>query len=81
MDGEMDVYQAIATYTAQQRIAYVHLRNVRGKVPHYYETFIDDGDVDMTEIARILRDEAFDGVLVPDHVPEMALRPDTGEHA
>jgi sensor histidine kinase YesM len=27
------------------RLGYVHLRNVRDKVPHYKETFIDDGEV------------------------------------
>ena len=40
--------------------------------PSYVETFVDDGDVDMAEIVRILRDEGFEGVLVPDHVPELA---------
>jgi mannonate dehydratase len=71
MDGEMDVYQAIATYTAQDRIAYVHLRNVRGKVPNYYETFIDDGDVDMVKALRLYHANGYDGVLIPDHSPEM----------
>ncbi|NDF95705.1 MAG: D-mannonate dehydratase, partial [Proteobacteria bacterium] len=47
MVGEMDVYEAIETYTAAKKIAYVHFRNVKGKVPNYYEMFVDDGDVDM----------------------------------
>ena len=47
MDGEMDVYEAIDRYAGQQKIAYVHFRNVRGKVPNYREVFIDEGDVDM----------------------------------
>jgi mannonate dehydratase len=71
MDGEMDVYQAIETYAAQDRIAYVHLRNVRGKVPNYYETFIDDGDVDMVKALRLYHANGYDGVLIPDHSPEM----------
>ena len=50
----------------------MHFRNVRGKVPSYVETFIDEGDVDMTEIVRILRDADYDGVLVPDHVPDFS---------
>ena len=61
-------------YARKGALAYVHFRNVRGQVPNYAETFVDDGDVDMTEIVRILRDEGFDGVLVPDHVPELDLR-------
>ena len=43
----MDVYEAIDRYAGQQKIAYVHFRNVRGKVPNYREVFIDEGDVDM----------------------------------
>ena len=50
----------------------MHFRNVRGKVPNYVESFVDDGDVDMAEIVRILRDTEFDGVMVPDHVPELS---------
>jgi mannonate dehydratase len=59
-------------YSAQGKIAYLHLRNVVGKVPHYQETFIDDGDVDMTRILSILKGNHFDGVIVPDHTPQMS---------
>jgi mannonate dehydratase len=72
MDGDMDVYQAIETYARQGKIAYVHLRNVRGRVPNYYETFIDDGDVDMVRALRLYHENGFDGVLIPDHTPQMA---------
>jgi mannonate dehydratase len=66
-----DIYQTTRRFARSGAIAYVHFRNVRGKVPSYTETFVDDGDVDMAEIVRVLRDEAFDGVLVPDHVPDL----------
>ena len=66
-----NVYEVTRDYARRKKIAYVHFRNVRGKVPRYEETFIDDGDLDMTEIVRILRDEDFDGVMVPDHVPDV----------
>ena len=67
-----DIYETTRHYARRKALAYVHFRNVRGHVPNYVETFVDDGDVDMTEIVRILRDEGFEGVLVPDHVPELA---------
>ena len=67
-----DIYATTRHFAGLGKIAYVHFRNVRGKVPRYEETFVDDGDVDMTEIVRILRDAGYDGVLVPDHVPELA---------
>ncbi len=68
---EGDVYQATEAYARQDAIAYVHFRNVRGKVPNYQEVFIDEGDVDMLKVLGILRDEGYQGVLVPDHTPSM----------
>ncbi len=69
--SEGDVYQAVEYYAKQQRIGYVHLRNVKGKVPHYKETFIDDGDVDIGRILAILKEHNFDSVIIPDHSPQM----------
>jgi mannonate dehydratase len=68
---EGDVYEAVDRYSRQGKLAYVHFRNVRGKVPHYRETFVDDGDVDMLRVLRILKDNGYAGVLVPDHTPQM----------
>ncbi len=64
-----DVYAAVDRYSRMGRIAYVHLRNVRGKVPHYHEAFVDDGDTDMLRVLRILHGNGFDGVVIPDHTP------------
>jgi mannonate dehydratase len=64
-----DVYEAVDRYSKAGRIAYVHLRNVRGKVPQYREAFIDDGDTDMLRVLQILHRNGFDGVIIPDHTP------------
>ena len=64
-----DVYETVDRYSRAGRIAYVHLRNVRGKAPHYHETFVDDGDTDMLRVLRILHANGFDGVVIPDHTP------------
>lgn len=66
-----DIYAAVEQYSSQQRLAYVHFRNVRGKVPHYRETFVDEGDIDMLRVLGILKKHGFDGVLIPDHTPQM----------
>lgn len=68
---EGDVYEAVDSYSRQGKIAYVHLRNVRGTVPYYKETFIDDGDVDVGRVIKILRQNRFEGVIIPDHAPQM----------
>jgi mannonate dehydratase len=69
---EGDVCEAVDTYSRQGKLAYVHLRNVRGKVPFYKETFIDDGDVDILRVLRILKRNNFSGVIIPDHAPQMS---------
>jgi mannonate dehydratase len=66
-----DLYEAVDSYSSQHKIAYIHFRNVRGKAPHYWETFIDEGDIDMLRVLRILRKNGYDGVLIPDHAPAM----------
>jgi mannonate dehydratase len=68
---EGDIYDSVREFSKQKRISYIHFRNISGKVPHYHETFIDDGDIDMIRILSILHDTAFDGVLIPDHSPQM----------
>jgi mannonate dehydratase len=71
---EGDVYEAVDRYSRQGRIAYVHLRNITGKVPEYRETFIDEGDVDVARILEILDRNGFDGVVIPDHTPQMTCQ-------
>jgi mannonate dehydratase len=68
---EGDIYKTVDQYSSQGKLAYVHFRNVRGKVPHYKETFVDDGDIDMLRVLQILKRNQFDGVIIPDHTPQM----------
>ncbi len=74
-----DIYSHVRRFARSGRIGYIHFRNVRGKVPRYVETFVDEGDIDMAEIVRILRDENYEGVMIPDHTPEMTC--DASWHA
>ena len=67
-----NVYDAIEQYGAQGKIAYVHFRNVRGKAPRYQEVFVDEGDLDMLRAIRTLAQVGYDGVIIPDHTPELS---------
>ena len=69
--GDFDLYEAVERFSAQGKISYIHFRNVRGKVPNYEEVFVDEGDIDMLRVLKILHRNGFDGVLVPDHTPQM----------
>lgn len=66
-----NIYDAIQQYAPRNLLAYVHFRNVRGKVPHYQETFVDDGDIDMLYALKLLKECGYNGVLIPDHTPLM----------
>ncbi len=66
-----DLYATIEHYARQRAIAYVHCRNVRGKVPRYHEVFIDEGDFDVFEALRRLHRSGYEGLLIPDHTPQM----------
>ena len=50
----------------------IHCRNVVGKVPNYREAFIDEGDIDVIKAMRILKNNNYQGVIIPDHTPEMS---------
>lgn len=69
---EGDIYQVVDQYAAQNALGYVHFRNITGKVPTYRETFIDDGDVDMLKLLKILKKHEFQGVIIPDHTPQVS---------
>lgn len=66
---EGNVYEYTDLYASDNRLAYIHLRNVKGKVPVYQETFIDDGDLDVKWIMEILKKANYEGVIIPDHTP------------
>ena len=55
----------------QGKIGYAHVRNVRGKVPDYTEVFVDDGDINIKRTLEILKKNHFEGVLIPDHTPQI----------
>jgi len=71
-ESEKDVYQFVDEQSRAGEIGYVHFRNVVGKVPRYREAFVDEGDIDMPRIVKILAANKYDGLLIPDHTPEMS---------
>jgi mannonate dehydratase len=70
--------EAIHAFGAQRKLFKVHYRNVHAPLPHFVETFIDNGYMDMYQIMKALRETDFRGVLIPDHIPRMANDPRVG---
>ncbi len=61
----------IRTFGKQDKIFFVHFRDVRGTPVKFEETFHDEGQTDMNACMQAYRDIGFEGVLRPDHVPTM----------
>jgi mannonate dehydratase len=66
-----DLPGVIRHFGQQEKVFFVHFRDVRGTVEKFVETFHDEGKTDMLECMRAYRDIGFEGVLRPDHVPTM----------
>jgi mannonate dehydratase len=74
----MDVLDAIRYFAGQKKLFKIHFRNINQPLPHFVETFIDNGYMDMYKIMKTLAEVKFDGVMIPDHVPEMVGGPRVG---
>lgn len=66
-----DLPSAIRQFGKQDKIFFVHFRDVRGTPEKFVETFHDEGKTDMLACMKAYRDIGFEGVLRPDHVPTM----------
>ena len=49
----------------------IHFRNVSAPLPHFVETFMDNGYYDMWKIMKALRDVNYDGIVILDHSPTL----------
>src|SRR5712692_1420818 len=67
-----NVFEMIRDFGSRGKIFEVHFRNVTGPLPHFAETFPDDGYMDMYQVMKALRQVRFNGAAEPDHVPKLA---------
>jgi mannonate dehydratase len=68
-DREID--EVIRYFGSRGKIFNVHFRNIRGGYLNFQETFPDDGDVDMLRTLRVYKEVGYDGMVMPDHVPQI----------
>jgi mannonate dehydratase len=74
-----DLPGVIRKFGNQDKIFFVHFRDVRGTVEKYEETWHDEGKTDMLACLKAYKDINFEGVLRPDHVP--TVEGDSNENA
>lgn len=66
-----DVVESVRYFSERKQIFKVHYRNVDKPLPHFVETFIDNGYMDLYQVTKALEETEFRGVMIPDHVPNM----------
>jgi len=66
-----DLPSVIRHFGKQEKIFFVHFRDVRGTPEKFQETFHDDGKTNMLECMKAYREVGFEGFCRPDHVPTM----------
>lgn len=64
-----DLPSVIRRFGRQEKIFFVHFRDVRGTPEKFVETWHDEGQTDLVACMEAYRDVGFDGPLRPDHVP------------
>jgi len=66
-----NVYEAIRKIGSQNKIIYVHFRNIRGTPRKFQEVFLDEGDVNMFRAMQTYREVGFQGPFMMDHTPHL----------
>ena len=67
-----DIFALIKEFGGQGKIAFVHLRDIKGVKDRFVETFHDNGPTDMVKALAAYRDAKVDCLLRHDHCPTMA---------
>src|SRR3989454_202862 len=73
-----DVFEAARAFAQMGKLWKIHFRNVTAPIPHFVETYIDNGYTDMYKLMKTLHDVDFRGAVIADHVPTMVGGPRTG---
>jgi mannonate dehydratase len=69
MPQGMDQLTLLHGLLQRKKVHQIHFRNVRGGQNDFAEVYHDEGDVNMFNVIRLLRDMDWEGSLLPDHSP------------
>jgi len=69
------VLETIRYFGDQKKIFKVHFRNVDAALPHFVESFLNNGYMDMRLVMQALVEVGFSGPAIPDHTPTIGDNP------
>lgn len=70
-DPDREIHEVVRWFASRNKIFNIHFRNIRGHRDAFEEVFPDEGDVNMPALLETLIDAGYDGMVMPDHVPEV----------
>ncbi|MBT5830806.1 MAG: mannonate dehydratase, partial [Candidatus Latescibacteria bacterium] len=65
-DGICDV---VRYFGERKKLFNIHFRNIKGGLKNFVEVFPDEGDVNMLQVLRTLKEVDYPYMIMPDHVP------------
>src|SRR5208337_3956679 len=65
-----EILDVIRWFGTRKKIFNVHFRNIKGKFLNFHEVYPDEGDVDMLQALKVYKEVGYDGMIMPDHMPQ-----------
>ncbi|MEZ4699158.1 MAG: mannonate dehydratase [Rhodothermales bacterium] len=69
-DPRTEILPIIEWIGRRGQIFNIHLRNIKGGWNDFQEVWPDNGDMDFVQVIKALRDVGYDGMVMPDHIPQ-----------
>ena len=69
-DPKTEILPIIKWVGERKQIFNIHLRNIKGGFNNFMEVYPDNGDMDFVAIIKELREVGYDGMVMPDHIPQ-----------
>ncbi len=66
-----DIAALAREWCAQNKVFFVHFRDVLGTPEHFHETFHDNGPTDLAHMLTVYNEAGFEGPIRPDHAPTL----------
>ena len=64
-----EIFDTIRYFGERKKLFNIHYRNIIGSLGKFVEVFPDEGDVDMIDVMRVLKEVDYQYMIMPDHVP------------
>lgn len=80
-DPNAQIGEVIRYFGSRRKIFNVHFRNIRGHRDDFAEVFPDEGSIDFVQVLKVYREVGYDGLLMPDHAPQVPNKPAAQEES